>query len=130
MTGMDWQDPAGLLSRLGQGKWPPLDLVETANELIVRAAIPGLERASDVRLELRGTLLTLDGEIVPETQGSAVIKVHQQERRQGKFNRTINLPVAVHSKSARATYQRGILEVRLAKILGSQVETLTIDFLK
>jgi HSP20 family protein len=55
------------------------------------------------------------------------IKVHRQERRRGKFSRSLTLPSAVNIKSARATYQRGILEIRLAKLPGHQGEALTID---
>ncbi|WP_169802192.1 Hsp20/alpha crystallin family protein [Neomoorella mulderi] len=40
------------------------------------------------------------------------------------------MPAVVNIKSARATYQRGILEIRLAKLPGHQGEALTIDFLK
>lgn len=130
ITGMDWQDPTGILSRLSQGKWPPVDVVETASEVIIAAAIPGLRQASDVRVELTGNILKLEGEVNPELQVLPVIKVHQQERRHGKFRRTITLPVAVHAENTRATYQRGILEVRLAKFRGNQVQTLTVDFVR
>lgn len=128
ITGMDWPDPAGVLSRLGQGKWPPVDMVETAGEIIITAAIPGLHQATDVRVGLTGNILQLEGETSSELQALPAVKVHQQERRYGKFRRTVTLPVAVHSESPRASYQRGILEVRLAKFRDSQVQVLTIDF--
>ncbi|MDN5344959.1 MAG: hypothetical protein PWQ18_1072 [Clostridia bacterium] len=131
LTGMDWPDPTGLFDRLGRGKWPPVDVVETAGEVIIMAAIPGLRQASDVRLELQGNTLHLTGEIGDsEFQLLPTVRVHCQERRRGKFSRAITLPAAVNSKSARASYQRGVLEVRLAKLPGGQGETLNIEFLK
>ncbi|GAF26158.1 molecular chaperone [Moorella thermoacetica Y72] len=130
VTGMSWPGPAGLLNRLTRGKWPPVDIVETAGEIIVTVALPGLRQAGDVRVELNGNILRLEGEIYPEIQLLPVVKVHQQEKKQGRFSRSVTLPVAVNSKSARATYQRGLLEIRFIKHPGSQGETLNIEFFK
>ncbi|BCV20286.1 Hsp20/alpha crystallin family protein [Moorella sp. Hama-1] len=130
VTGIDWPDPTGFFNRLGQGKWPPVDIVETAGEVIVTAAIPGLHQAGDVRVELNGSTLRLEGEVNPSLQLLPVVKVHQQERKQGKFSRTLTLPAAVNGKSARATYQRGLLEIRFMKQPGTQGETLNIEFCK
>ncbi|MGI9862049.1 Hsp20/alpha crystallin family protein [Moorella naiadis] len=130
LAGIELPDPTGILGRLGRGKWPPVDVVETAGEVIVTAAIPGLHQAGDVRVELNGSTLRLEGEVTSGLQLLPVVKVHQQERKQGKFSRTLTLPAAVNSKSARATYQRGLLEIRFLKQAGTQGETLTIEFFK
>lgn len=126
---IEWPDPPAVFRGLSKGKWPPVDVMETPTELIIIAAIPGLQQASDVRIELSGHLLKLEGEInlLPALSS---MKVHQQEMRYGKFSRTVTLPVGVHAQNAKATYQRGILEVRLAKLRGNQVQLLTVDFFK
>ncbi|MEW5762868.1 MAG: Hsp20/alpha crystallin family protein [Bacillota bacterium] len=122
-----WPDPTGLLKRLGGEKWPPVNVVETETEIIVTAALPGLRQAGDVRVELKGNTLFLEGEIGPEPQLLSAVAVHLQERRQGKFSRAITLPVPVSSRSARASYRRGILEVKLAKLPG-HTQTLVVEF--
>lgn len=127
-AGMDWQDPTGFLESLGRPKWPPVDLLETGNELIVLVEIPGLQKAGDVKVEIKNDTLKIEGEIPPGPLTSQTVKTHQQERHRGKFSRGITLPASVNSKSARATYNQGILEIRFIKIPGNQVETLTIDF--
>ncbi|QGP92328.1 hypothetical protein MGLY_17020 [Neomoorella glycerini] len=73
--------------------------------------------------------MQLEGEIKPDPQLLPSIMVHQQERRRGKFSGSLTLPAAVNIKSARATYQRGILEIRLAKLPGHQGEALRLIFL-
>lgn len=129
IAGIDWPDAMDILRRLGRsrGGWPPVNVVETANEIIVTAAIPGLRRSADLRVELKGNILTLEGEIFSDTQALAAATVHREERRAGKFKRTVTLPVAVNIRSAIATYRQGILKIRLAK-LPDQVTTLAVDF--
>lgn len=126
---INWPNPADFFGGLGQGKWPPLNIVETMDELVVTAAIPGLRQAGDVNIFLKGNVLTIEGEIPPEHQSFTAVKVHNQERREKKFSRTVNLPVAVDARNARATYQRGILEIRLPKLAGSYAQTVRIEFL-
>jgi HSP20 family protein len=125
----DWLDPAQLLGQMGQ-EWPSVDVVETGTEVFITAPIPGLKQTRDVKLELKGNILKLEGEVSPEYQDLAVVKVHQQERRPLKFSRTITLPVAVDVRNCRASYRRGILEVKLPRVQGWQGETIQIDFFK
>jgi|GEM_PF-3164724 len=127
ITGMDWPGPTDVLRCLRQGKWPPVNIVETANQIIVTAAIPGLRQAGDVRVQLKGNILTVEGEIRPETHMLPVVTVHRQERREGKFKRTVTLPVAVNNRGGIATYRRGVLEIKLTKLL-DRAEVLNVDF--
>ncbi len=128
MKAMDLTNPVPTVMRWGKGAWPSVDLAETATELIVVAEIPGLRQSSDIKIELRGNVLTLEGEAGSEPPGVPSFRLHQQELKRGKFKRSITLPVPV--KGAQATYQRGILEVHLAKIQGSQPETLKVEFVR
>ncbi len=130
IAGMDWSDSRDVLNHLGRNKWPPLNLVETTSEIIITAEIPGLEKHSDVLVELKGNTLIINGEIATEAHDLQEVKVHEEERRTGKFSRTVTLPAAINSKSAQATYRQGILEIRLTKILDNQVKSLNIDFVK
>lgn len=122
------EDFFGDLNNAGSGKgtWPPVDVFETDSEVIVEVAVPGLSKSSDVRLELRGNTLVLEGEL--SNQGPRVAaREHHRERRHGKFTRSISLPAVV--RSGQATYQHGILEIRLPKT-DTQAETLKVDFLR
>ncbi len=123
-----WQGSADILSAFSQRKWPPITITETATELIVTLAIPGLQKPSDVKVELSGNTLNIRGKSAPAIQSSPVFKVHQQELHEGEFNRNIDLPIPVSSKGARANYQQGILEIKFMKSVGAQTETLTINF--
>ncbi|HHP50931.1 MAG TPA: Hsp20/alpha crystallin family protein [Moorella mulderi] len=110
--------------------WPPVDVMETAQEIIVLVVLPGLQRPEDVRVELKGNSLQIEGELPPEIHLLGVQKIHQKERKLGKFSRTLTLPANVQPKGARALYQRGILEIRMAKAPGREGEMLSVEFLK
>ncbi len=125
---MDWADPQNMLKGMGQGEWPPVDVVETATEVIISAALPGLQHPTDVRVNLAGSRCTLEGEVHPGFLVSPSAQVHQQEKNKGKFSRSITLPVAVNPQNASATYRCGILEIRAGKLSESPVQTLNVEF--
>ncbi|MDF9407991.1 Hsp20/alpha crystallin family protein [Pelotomaculum isophthalicicum JI] len=106
-----------------------LNLVETINEIIISVDLPGLQKASDAKVAIKGNTLKIEGVVGYEPhlseQGSIV---HIQERRTGKFCRTVTLPTAVSSNSAQANYRSGILEIKFAKPQDSQAEILNIEF--
>lgn len=129
-AGRDWPFPAEFFGGMTQGKWPPLNVVETADELVVTAAIPGLQHEGDVRVFLRGNVLAIEGAVSQEPHGFATVKVHMQEQRERKFSRSVNLPVAVDARGSRASYRQGILEIRLPKLAGSYSQALKVEFQK
>lgn len=126
----DWPLPGEFFSGIARGKWPPLNVVETADELVVTAALPGLRHESDVSVFLKGNVLTIEGAVPPEHHGLSAVKVYVRERREKKFSRSVNLPVAVDARGSRASYRHGILEIRLPKLGGSYAQSLKVEFSK
>ena len=97
-----------------EAMWEPvIDLSETAKEYVVRLEAPGMAR-DDFDVDLENNLLTLSGkrELRTEEKGEDFI---WQERQEGRFLRTIRLPVAVDKAKIEATYTDGVLTVRLPK---------------
>lgn len=81
---------------------PEISLHELNNELIILAEIAELDKNREVRVTLRGHILLLSG----------VIKLN------GKpvpFQRQVILPADSHYREKTATYQNGVLEIRLFK---------------
>ena len=128
LAGMDWDNSSGAFRNMGRSNWPPVDIVETFNEIIVTVDIPGLKRGDDVTVQVRGNELTLVGEKVTDTGNLPNIKVHGQERQHGKFSRTVSLPAPVDGKYARAAYRQGVLEIKITKLSDGQAETLKVNF--
>jgi len=97
-----------------EAMWEPMvDLSESAKEYVVRLEAPGMAR-DDFDVDLDGNLLTLSGkrELRKEEKGEDFL---WQERQEGRFLRTIRLPVAVEKAKIDAIYTDGVLTVRLPK---------------
>jgi len=95
-------------------RWiPPMDLVETADEFVLRADLPGLAE-SDVNIEFEDNVLTVSGERKAEHEERSE-GYYRVERAAGAFARSLTLPDGIDPDSVRARFDRGVLEVRIPK---------------
>jgi len=92
---------------------PPVDLLETADELILVAALPGV-RVADVDLVIGGGELAVIGtRHLPALRGPA--RIHRMELPHGRFERRIALPPGAY-ELARRDLVDGCLTVVLRKL--------------
>jgi HSP20 family protein len=95
-------------------RWiPAMDLVETDEHFVLKADLPGLAE-SDVNLEVEGNVLTISGErkAEHEDKGEGYVRV---ERSYGAFRRSLTLPEGVDPEAVTASFDQGVLEVRIPK---------------
>ncbi len=92
---------------------PTVDVEETDDEVIVTAEMPGLDE-NDFRVELLDQRLILRGE-KKACREEKKRRYYFAESRYGSFYRAIPLPCEVNGDKVRATYERGVLEVRMPK---------------
>ena len=92
---------------------PAMDLVETADDFVLRADLPGLTE-QDVKIELEDNVLTVSGERKAEHEERKE-GYYRVERSSGNFSRTLTLPEGVDPESVKANFDRGVLEVRVPK---------------
>jgi HSP20 family protein len=98
----------------GMRRWvPPMDLVETEDHLVLKADLPGLER-DDVNLEVKDGVLTVSGERKAE-QEERTDGFYRVERAFGGFSRSMSLPENVDAERISASFDKGVLEVRIPK---------------
>ena len=90
----------------------PLDVIETEDEFIVKASIPGIN-PDELDISLTDNVLTIKGEIKVEEAEDA--RYHLRERRFGMFQRSISLPVPVNADKVEAMYENGVLTLRIPK---------------
>ncbi len=91
----------------------PLDVVETPDEYIVKASVPGIN-PDDLDITFNDKILTLRGEIKGENADEKN-KYHLRERWSGSFSRSISLPTRINSDNIQATYDAGVLTLVLPK---------------
>ncbi len=107
----DFFRKGGLLT---EWRWSPsVDVIETADTVVVKAEIPGIE-PKEVDISVSNETLTIKGEKKEEKEekGKTFYRV---ERAYGSFSRTVSLPSAVVADKAKAEYKNGILEIILPK---------------
>jgi HSP20 family protein len=95
-------------------RWmPAMDLVETADHFVLRADLPGLSE-EDVKIEFEDGTLTVSGErkAEHEAKGEGYYRV---ERAFGSFARSLTLPQGIDPEAVAASFDRGVLEVRIPK---------------
>jgi HSP20 family protein len=68
----------------------------------------------DVKIQITGDMLTISGERKREEE-SKDKTYHRIERSYGQFQRMITLPSEVQSAKAKASYENGVLTIRLPK---------------
>jgi HSP20 family protein len=118
---LDLRQPGG-----EQGAWiPNVDILETENELIVSAELPGVE-PGDLVVSVNGGNLTLAG-----SKGGPEITArdgfHQAERTFGAFRRVIHLGAPVNTRQAEALLADGLLRIRFPKVPNRRGEDVPIE---
>jgi HSP20 family protein len=94
---------------------PSVDIRETANELVVKADLPGVNE-NDVDLRIEDGTLILKGERKFENESKDEKGgYHRIERSYGSFARYFSLPDTVDPEKVTAEYKNGVLTVTLAK---------------
>ena len=95
-------------------RWiPAMDVVETDDHFVLRADLPGLSEG-DVNIELEDNVLTISGErkIEHEQRDEGYYRV---ERASGAFSRSLTLPEGVNAEAIQASFDSGVLEIRIPK---------------
>ena len=95
-------------------RWvPPMDLFEEDAQYVLRADLPGVDDA-DVSVELDDGRLTISGERKSERDQRGE-GYHRIERASGSFSRSLRLPDGVDPDAVTASFENGVLEVRVPK---------------
>ncbi len=105
--------PSRILSTLGEVRDPTLDIYQTPNEVVVKAALPGL-KPEDVSIDITGETLTIKGESKTKQEVKEEDYLYQ-ERRYGAFSRSVVLPSGLKPDKAEATMEDGVLTLTIPK---------------
>jgi HSP20 family protein len=92
---------------------PAIDMYQTDDEIVVKAAMPGI-KADEVQINVTGEVLTLKGEVKHEEEKQEKAW-HIREQRFGSFERSVVLPTDVVADKAKADFENGILTITLPK---------------
>lgn len=115
-----WKHPFAALPPLA----PSMDVIERHDEVIVRAAVPGVKK-EDLEVSVSGTLLTIRVETREEKKEEDG-EYYRCELPHGSFSRALALPAEVDESKAKATMKDGMLELKLPKLEKGKRRTIRI----
>jgi len=92
--------------------WLRVEEYRDAGSMVVKAEVPGIDPEKDVDIELVGNDLRIN--VRHEEKSEHKDKEgYRSEFRYGTFSRSVSLPGPVSESDIRATYDDGVLEVRI-----------------
>jgi HSP20 family protein len=97
----------------GQSELPPVNLYVNNHDLLLTLEAAGLDPAK-IDVTVAGNAVTIRGERTTEAAPSGD-NFHRRERSSGQFTRSVQLPFEVDSAQTEATYEKGVLRVRMAR---------------
>ncbi len=109
----------------GDRPWAPsAEVIETPNDVLVLLDLSGVD-SDQIDVALTGNMLTVKGDRAATSIGDDDVR-HLSERRTGKFNRAIPLPVPVDADAVNAEMKDGVLRVTLSKSERAKPKTIQI----
>ncbi|MGC9469010.1 MAG: Hsp20/alpha crystallin family protein [Anaerolineae bacterium] len=100
----------------------PLDAYATAEEIVVTAAVPGLD-PDDVEVTLEGNTLTIRGRFRAPLEN---VDYLIQERPYGSFSRSLTINVPIEEEQAEAKFEKGILMIILPKTAQAKAKVIEV----
>lgn len=97
----------------GVGWMPALDMYEQDDSYVLSVELPGVDPAA-VDLSVEDSTLSITGSRNFYDEANEE-QFHRVERRFGQFSRTIGLPVQADPERIEASFDKGVLTVRIPK---------------
>ncbi|MFN8613193.1 MAG: Hsp20/alpha crystallin family protein [Vulcanimicrobiota bacterium] len=103
----------------------PVDVMETADSLIVKATLPGATK-DKLQIQLEQNILTLKAEFAEEQlpeNGRWLLR----ERSLSSISRTFRMPFPIDAEKARAEFQDGVLKLTLPRLESAKPRQIAIQ---
>ncbi|MCD6358522.1 MAG: Hsp20/alpha crystallin family protein [Dehalococcoidia bacterium] len=124
LFGDSFVNPYQTMGTMGEHMAIPLDVYQTADEVVVKACLPGV-KPEDVDISISGDTLTIKGETSVEEE----IKEEDyfcQEQKYGTFRRSVVLPTNLKTSDAEAAFDNGILVLTIPRAEEEKPKTIKI----
>jgi HSP20 family protein len=103
----------------------PVNIFEAEDFVMVIAPMPGVQ-AEDLDITVRGTTITLTARERADLKPESGKRYLRHEWRYGPYQRTVELPYAVDDDTAEATFDNGVLTVRVQKAAAARMRRIQV----
>lgn len=108
---------------------PLVELAETADSLLLRAMLPGIDRAK-LNIEVTREAVLISGTYLDKPETDKSLFFRSEFPRGAEFRRMVSLPFAVANTAVKANYEEGILTLTLPKapeVINKVVKVSVLD---
>lgn len=105
---------------------PAMDITERENEYVVRTDLPGVKK-EDISITMENGLLTIAAECKNESEEKEGDRLLRQERRYGRYARSLRLGTQIDEKGVKASYKDGVLELILPKAEAVKPRKISVE---
>lgn len=102
---------------------PPVDVIETAGEFLVRIEIAGVNE-NDFSIHMDQNVLMISGS---RSDPRKNFSFHQMEIHYGDFEVEIHIPHPIERNSIKAEYKNGFLEISMTKAKSTEIQIKNKD---
>lgn len=113
-----------LLTEDGGGETFAADLYDKDDTFVIQASLPGL-KAEEVKIDATANGVTISGEYTRDEEIKKESYL-RRERRFGKFYRAFMLPVEIDAMKVDASFENGVLTVKLPKAEVAKPKHVTV----
>ncbi len=104
----------------------PVDVRETDDTYVVEASLPGV-KADEIEVTAEDNMLTIRATRKQEEETKKAGKYIRHERYEGEIRRTISLPTAVDADKVSATYEHGVLTLRVPRAQTTKAKQIKVQ---
>lgn len=101
------------------------EIIEGDDFYAVSVDLPGMKK-EDIKIEAHQNTLTISGERKREMTADKEFKVQRSEKFYGQFKRAFTLPELTQADKIEASFQDGVLQVRIPKVAAPQARQIEI----
>lgn len=114
------------------GRTMPVDVIETPDDFIIEASLTGV-KPSSVQVTATSSSVTIHvgrkAHARIEEEG-VYLRHERYERHSPEMTRTIALPIEINPDKVEATYEHGVLTIRVAKDEATKPKTIPLHVAK
>ncbi len=102
-----------------------MDVIETEDSYLVHSEMPGVKK-EDINVAIESNQVTITAEVKREWEKQEGDRMLRSERYFGNIYRSFTLPAELDESTSEATYDKGILELKLVKKAAAPGKRLAI----
>lgn len=111
-------------STSGRGAFPPVNVFNKGDDIVIVAEVAGVRKA-DLKIEAKDNVVRIAG--TKNVAYGERASLHRRERGDGRFDRTVHLPLDVDADRIKAECRDGILALYLPRAESAKPRTISIN---